>query len=149
MLFRSTFSIAYLTFDSEAILKEFQTECNGHIFLDEKGTSNKMQIEVALWQKIPNKKQKLPEISGTYENTNDFKAFIDMVNKEVEPALRVDQMEEEKEEHKIAPLVNDLNEYSGRRRGQRARRNPRGHKEEQPDTSAPAVITYTSSGYSP
>ena len=92
-----TFSIAYLAFESEAILKEFQAECNGHIFLDEKGTTNKMQIEVALWQKIPNKKQKLPEMSGTYENTNDYKAFIDMINKEVEPAMRVDKWKEEKE----------------------------------------------------
>jgi len=126
---KCTHSTGYLTFDSESTFKQFQTEHNGHIFLDEKGNTYKMQVEQAIWQKAP-KKQTLPETSGTYQSKEDYKEFAERVGKEVEMAVRVDQLEEEKEEHRVASLVSELNDHSTKKRHQKSRRTQKVQKEE-------------------
>ncbi len=109
---KRTFSTAYLTFSSEADYKEFVAEFNGHTFLDDKGTAYKLQIELALHPKVPSKKQKLPETSGTYTETDDYKQFVERISKEVEKPVSVDQLEEEKTIPQVASLVLDMNEYA-------------------------------------
>ena len=69
-----------------------------------------MQIELAQYQKIPNKKQKPTDNSGTYASCDEYKKFVERTNKEVEKVLSADLQEEEKAIRKIAPLVQDLNE---------------------------------------
>lgn len=126
---KRTYSTAYLTFDSEDVFKQFHSACNGHIFVDEKGSTYKMQVEQAVWTKVP-KRQKLPETCGTFENTEDFKEFAERAGKEVEAAVRVDQLEEDKGEKHVAPLVLELNEFASKKRGNRNRRNPKALKED-------------------
>lgn len=124
---KCTASTGYLTFDSESTFKEFQAKYNNHIFLDERGNNYKMSIEQAMWQKVP-KRQSIPETSGTYESTEDYKKFVEYIGKEVEMAVRVDQLEEEKEGHKVASLVSELNEFLGRKisnKGRKTRKPPK------------------------
>jgi len=124
---KRTTSTAYLTFSNENEYKDFFNECNGHIFLDEKGVSYKMQIEIALFQKIPSKKSKIPEIVNTYTETEDYKKFLENLNKESKP-ISVELLEEEKIEKQIAPLVLELNETVNTKENIRNRRHRKGKK---------------------
>ena len=130
---KRTFSTAYLTFTTEQDYKEFFAEVNGHTFLDEKGINIyltntggvfKMQIELAIHQKIPGKKQKIPETAGTFAQCEEYVKFVERTTKEVEKALSADLLEEEKAVPHIAPLVQELNEVVGgeRRAPKRQRR---------------------------
>ena len=107
---KRTFSTGYFTFGAESEYKEFFAEWNGHTFLDEKGNVYKLQIEIALHQKVQSKKQKLPEGCGTYAETDDYKKFLENISKEAEKAPSADQLEDEKTAPQVAPLAVELSE---------------------------------------
>ncbi len=118
---KRTTSAAYMTFVSDQDYKDFLAECSGHTFLDEKGSSPlrsllliggnyKMQIELALYQKIPSKKPQAPSKCGTYAESEEYKKFIERISKEPEKPLSADLIEDVKAARQVAPLVVELNE---------------------------------------
>lgn len=79
-----TLGRAYVATKTEAQARAVIDAMNGHVFVDEEGTSHQIIVDFAPYQKIPRLRPRRDVREGTIEQDPSYKAFVEQLNKPIE-----------------------------------------------------------------
>ncbi|XP_046853405.1 regulator of nonsense transcripts 3A-like isoform X2 [Xenia sp. Carnegie-2017] len=110
------FSRAYINFKNVKDILAFKERLDGYLFTDNKGGKYPVVVEFSPFQGVPKKGRKKKDIKcGTIDKDPEYLAFLEMLEKEVEPLpsaeIYLEQMEANKQNMKDAKVSTPLIEF--------------------------------------
>ncbi|KAG8744764.1 hypothetical protein FRC10_009529 [Ceratobasidium sp. 414] len=88
----NTPSRAYVEFLTPEAVIAFNRDYNGHLFRDKLGNESAAVVEYAPFQKVPHPTRKHDSKIGTIEADEDYIAFLNALNKPVEPTPDINEV---------------------------------------------------------
>ncbi|XP_033118090.1 regulator of nonsense transcripts 3B-like [Anneissia japonica] len=119
------FSRAYLNFTSQEDIISFSEKWDGHVFLDTNGREYVAVVEFAPYTKVPKKpsSRKVDPRSGTIEDDDDYKKFLESLEVTVEPLPSaetfLEEIEQKNNDKKAIEMTTPLLDYLKNKRAER------------------------------
>jgi len=105
-------SVAYLNFKTPKLVREFSTKFANRVFLDQAGHEHVVQIEYALFQRVPSSKRPRDKLMDTYEKDPHYVGVLESLKKEPEvlPSAEKQLEQKEKEDEKKKVVAGETSE---------------------------------------